>query len=230
MQQTLYTILMILLTVGVFMAMVRLYARFHLPVLIPILTSTILIIAILLLFHIPYESYMIGGRWIDFLLGPAVVSLAFPLYKQRKLIVTYLLPIVTGVFVGACTAMLSGLLFGGIFGIDRSLILSLIPKSITTPVAIQISSVIGGIPSITVVFVMIAGFTGVIIGPSIMKWARIQSPLGRGIAFGSASHAIGTSKAFEYGELSVSMSSVAMTLSAIFGSMLGPLFVWLLHI
>lgn len=221
---------MILLTVGVFMAMVRLYTRFHFPVLIPILTSTILIITILLLFHIPYESYMIGGRWIDFLLGPAVVSLAYPLYKQRKLIASYLFPIVTSVFTGACTAMLSSLLFAKIFGIDRSLILSLIPKSITTPVAIQISSVIGGIPSITVVFVMIAGFTGVIIGPSILKWARIQSSLGRGIAFGSASHAIGTSKAFEYGELTVSMSSVAMTLSAIFGSILGPLFVWLFHI
>lgn len=230
MQQTLFAIFMILLTVGVFLGMVRLYARFHFPVLIPILTSTLIIVSVLLLFHISYDSYMVGGKWIDSLLEPAVVSLAYPLYKQRKIIMNYLFPILSGVFVGACTAMLSSFLFAKVFGVDRSLILSLIPKSITTPVAIQISSVIGGIPSITVVFVMIAGFTGVIIGPSIFKWARIQSPLGRGIAFGSASHAIGTSKAFEYGEQTVSMSSVAMTLSAIFGSVLGPIFVWLFQI
>ncbi|ASN04650.1 LrgB family protein [Virgibacillus necropolis] len=230
MQQTVYAIIMILLTVGVFLVMRRLYIRFPFQLLLPMLTSTVLIISILLLFHISYEDYMVGGEWINTFLGPAVVSLAYPLYKQRKVLVTYIFPILSGVFAGICSAMVSGLLFAKVLGVDRSLILSLIPKSITTPVAIQVSSVIGGVPSITVVFVMIAGFTGVILGPFIFKWTRIQSSLGRGIAFGSASHAIGTSKAFEYGELTVSMSSVAMTLSAIFGSVIGPLFVWLFHI
>ncbi|ASK62648.1 hypothetical protein CFK37_11040 [Virgibacillus phasianinus] len=230
MQQTLYTIIMILFTIGVFLMMVRLYARFHIPVFIPILTSTITIVSVLLVFGVSYNSYMIGGKWIDALLGPAVVSLAYPLYKQRKMIVEHMFPILAGVFVGSCAAMVSGYIFAKAFGVGRDFIISLIPKSITTPVAIQISSVIGGIPSITVVFVMIAGFTGVLIGPSILKWARIESPMGKGIAFGNASHAIGTSKALEYGELTVSMSSVAMTLSAIFGSVLGPLFVWLFQI
>lgn len=230
MQQTVYAIMMILLTVGVFLLMKRLYKRFPFPLLIPVLTSTILIIVVLLVFHISYEGYMVGGKWINAFLGPAVVSLAFPLYKQRKILVTYMFPILSGVFAGIVTAMGSGILFAKIIGVDRSLILSLIPKSITTPVAIEVSSAIAGVPSITVVFVMIAGFTGVIIGPTIFKRARIRSSLGRGIAFGSASHAIGTSKAFEYGELAVSMSSVAMTLSAIVGSVLGPLLVWLFQI
>ena len=114
--------------------------------------------------------------------------------------------------------MVSGLLFAELFGISRSLILSIIPKSITTPVAIQIASGIGGVPSMTVVFVMIAGFSGVILGPLLLKWIRIRSSLGKGIAFGSASHALGTSKAMEYGELTVSMSSVSMTLCAVLGS------------
>lgn len=126
--------------------------------------------------------------------------------------------------------MISGLIFAEAFGIDHDLLLSILPKSITTPVAIQIAAGLGGVPSMTVVFVMIAGFSGVILGPLFLKWLRIRSSLGQGIALGSASHALGTSKALEYGELAVSMSSVSMTLCAVLGSFFGPLIVWLFHI
>ncbi len=126
--------------------------------------------------------------------------------------------------------MISGLIFAEAFGIDHDLLLSILPKSITTPVAIQIAAGLGGVPSMTVVFVMIAGFSGVILGPLFLKWLRIRSSLGQGIALGSASHALGTSKALEYGELAVSMSSVSMTLCAVLGSFFGPLVVWLFHI
>lgn len=126
--------------------------------------------------------------------------------------------------------MISGLIFAEAFGIDHDLLLSILPKSITTPVAIQIAAGLGGVPSMTVVFVMIAGFSGVILGPLVLKWLRIRSSLGQGIALGSASHALGTSKALEYGELAVSMSSVSMTLCAVLGSFFGPLVVWLFHI
>ncbi|MFD0079325.1 MULTISPECIES: LrgB family protein [Priestia] len=210
--------------------MAKVYVRFSYPILIPVLTTTIFVILLLLTFHVSYDEYMIGGKWINSLLGPAVVALAYPLYKQREMLVKYSVPIIGGVFVGLFAGMISGLVFAEVFGIDRSLILSIIPKSITTPVAIQIATGLGGVPSMTVVFVMIAGFSGVILGPLLLKWIRIKSSLGKGIALGSASHALGTSKAFEYGELTVSMSSVSMTLSAVLGSVFGPIVVWLFQV
>ncbi|MFC7319715.1 LrgB family protein [Halobacillus campisalis] len=221
---------MVILTVGIFLVMGRVYRRLPNPVLVPVLTSTVLVVAILLVFNIPYETYMTGGQWIDSFLGPAVVALAYPMYRQRQVLKAHMMPVIFGVLAGLCTALGSGLLFARMFGVDRASILSMVPKSLTTPVAIPVSSEIGGIPSMTIVFTMVAGFTGIIFGPLLVKSFRIKSSLGRGIAFGSASHALGTSKAFEYGERTASMSSVSMSLTAIFGSVLGPLFVWLFHI
>ncbi|WP_085522823.1 LrgB family protein [Tuberibacillus sp. Marseille-P3662] len=229
MAKTLMAVIIILLTITIYLCMNRIYQRFHLPFLIPALTTTLAIIVILVCFQVPYQTYMIGGHWINLLLGPAVVALAYPLYKQRKALVQHFLPILGGVLVGSIVGIMSGLLFAKSLGIAHKLILSLLPKSVTTPVAMQIASGIGGAPSLTAVFVMIAGFTGVTLGPYILNWFRISTFLGQGIAFGSASHAIGTSKAFEYGEDTASMSSVAMTLSAVSAAILGPLVVLLLY-
>ncbi|MBY0195868.1 LrgB family protein [Priestia megaterium] len=230
MQEFFIALFIIIATVALYLVMAKVYVRFSYPILIPVLTTTVFVILLLLAFHISYDEYMIGGKWINSLLGPAVVALAYPLYKQREMLVKYSIPIIGGVFVGLFAGMISGLVFAEVFGIDRSLILSIIPKSITTPVAIQIATGLGGVPSMTVVFVMIAGFSGVILGPLLLKWIRIKSSLGKGIALGSASHALGTSKAFEYGELTVSMSSVSMTLSAVLGSVFGPIVVWLFQV
>ncbi|MCM3772736.1 MULTISPECIES: LrgB family protein [Priestia] len=230
MQEFFIAISIIIATVALYLVMAKVYVRFSYPILIPVLTTTVFVILLLLAFHVSYDEYMIGGKWINSLLGPAVVALAYPLYKQREMLVKYSIPIIGGVFVGLFAGMISGLVFAEVFGIDRSLILSIIPKSITTPVAIQIATGLGGVPSMTVVFVMIAGFSGVILGPLLLKWIRIKSSLGKGIALGSASHALGTSKAFEYGELTVSMSSVSMTLSAVLGSVFGPIVVWLFQV
>ncbi|MED4239408.1 LrgB family protein [Priestia megaterium] len=230
MQEFFIALFIIIATVALYLVMAKVYVRFSYPILIPVLTTTVFVILLLLAFHISYDEYMIGGKWINSLLGPAVVALAYPLYKQREILVKYSIPIIGGVFVGLFAGMISGLVFAEVFGIDRSLILSIVPKSITTPVAIQIATGLGGVPSMTVVFVMIAGFSGVILGPLLLKWIRIKSSLGKGIALGSASHALGTSKAFEYGELTVSMSSVSMTLSAVLGSVFGPIVVWLFQV
>ncbi|WP_082232176.1 LrgB family protein [Halobacillus massiliensis] len=217
-------------TILIFLMMSRLYIRFHYSFFVPVLTSTFLIVTLLVLFQIPYETYMDGGKVIDFFLGPAVVALAYPMYKQRKEIRAYIIPVASGVLAGLVTSLVTGVLFAKAFGIDRIQILSMVPKSLTTPVAIPVSAEIGGVPSMSVVFTMIAGFTGIIIGPHLVKWMRLKGSMGQGIAFGSASHALGTSKALEYGEETASMSSVAMSLTAIFGSVLGPLFVWLFQI
>ena len=230
MQQTLLAICMILLTVITFLVMNRLYRRFSFSFFIPVLTSTVTIIIILGVFHIPYTSYMAGGHWISSLLEPAVVALAYPLYKQRHFLMTHWIPIVGGGLIGAVTGMVSVSILAKLFHMVNPVILSIIPKSLTTPVAIEVAKGMGGNVSMAVIGVMIAGIFGVIIAPTIFKLIRVHSPIGRGIALGSASHAIGTSKAAEYGELAFSMSSITMTLSAIIGSFLGPFVAWLFHI
>ncbi len=217
----------IVITVLIFLLLNKLYNRFSNPFLLPILTTTIVMVSILSFFDISYDTYMIGGDWINQLLGPAVVALAFPLYKQRKVLMNHIYVILGGVFFGATAGMFSGFLFGKLAGVTDELAVSILPKSLTTPVAVQISEELGGIPALTAVFVMIAGLTGAILGPLILKLFKIKNPVSKGIAMGSASHAIGTSKAFEFGELTFSMSSVSMTLSAIFGSVLGPIFMHL---
>lgn len=221
MHQTLITLVIILATVIVYIGMLLLYRRFSLPVLLPVLTSTILIIIFLYSFDFSYEDYMAGGQWFNHLLGPAVVAFAYPLYQQRKVIMEHILPILSGVMVGLFTGILSVLLFAKLLTIPKQMLLSMIPKSLTTPVAIEVSSEVGGSPSLTAAFVMIAGITGAVLGPIILKWFKVRSSLGAGVALGSASHAIGTSKAFEYGQLTGSLSSLSMTLSAIIGPIVG---------
>lgn len=214
-------------TVLIYLLMSKLYSYFKYSFLMPLLTTSLIIIVILLLFDIPYETYMIGGSWINQLLGPAIVALAYPLYSQRQTLLKYMLPILGGVVVGSIVGIVSGILLGKLFSLSETMILSLVSKSITTPVAIQITAELGGVPALTVIFVLIAGFTGMILGPKIFEWCKIDSLLGKGISFGSGSHVIGTSKAIEYGQLTASMSSVSMTLSAVVGSILAPIMVWL---
>ncbi|MFS8630189.1 MAG: LrgB family protein [Bacillales bacterium] len=217
MYETLITLIIIISTIIVYLAMYLLYRRFPLPLFLPILTTTVLIIAFLKFAGIAYEAYMTGGQWFNRLLGPAVVAFAYPLYQQRKVILKNLQPITAGVLTGLVTGIVTVLLFAKWPFVPEQMLYSLIPKSLTTPVAIEVSDAIGGSPSLTAAFVIIAGMTGAIFGPFLFKWFRIDSTLGAGIAMGSASHAIGTSKAFEYGPLAGSLSSLSMTLSAIIG-------------
>ncbi|MEK4007570.1 LrgB family protein [Paenibacillus sp. FSL H3-0333] len=219
----------VLMNVVIYLVMSMLYRRYRLPVLLPALTATFTVVVLLMGFHISYETYMIGGDWINRLLGPAVVSLAYPLYKQRHVLWKNLPAILGGTVTGLMVGMFSGLLMAAGLGFSKLYVLSILPKSITTAVAIQISSNLGGDSSLTSVFVMVAGFTGAIGGPYIIKLFRIRSESGIGIGLGTASHALGTAKALEYGEESVSMSSVAMTVCAIVGSITGPLVAWIMY-
>lgn len=204
-----------------------LYLKYRWTLLTPVLTTTVALIVILLIFDVPYSRYMLGGQWIGALLGPAVVALAVPLYKQRDLLARNLWPVAAGVSAGALVGMLSGALLAKLLRFSNEMVLTVLPKSITTPVAMQLAEGLGGIPSLAAVFVMIAGFTGLIIGPRLLKLLGIDSPIGRGIGLGSSAHGLGTAKAFEYGIEDASMSSVAMTLSAVVGSFIGPAIVWL---
>lgn len=223
MTQPLIALLIISMTILIYLGMNYLYNYFPSPFLVPMMTTGIVLILLLISFHVSYDTYLIGGKWINSLLGPAVVALAYPLYNQRKILRNNIKPIMAGVGIGAFTGMASGALLSFLFGLNKVMILSMMPKSITAPVAMEVSSELGGIPAITVVFVLIAGLIGAIFGPILLKLFHIKSSIGKGIALGSASHALGTSKASEYGELSFSMSSVSMALTAIIGAIVGSL-------
>lgn len=215
------------LTIIAYLFFNSLYFKYRWTLLTPVLTTTVALIVILLAFDIPYSRYMLGGQWIGALLGPAVVALAVPLYKHRELLARDLWPVAAGVSAGVLVGMLSGAVLAKLLRFSNEMVLTVLPKSLTTPVAMQLAEGLGGIPSLAAVFVMVAGFTGLIIGPRLLELLGIDSPIGRGIGLGSSAHGLGTAKAFEYGIEDASMSSVAMTLSAVVGSFIGPAIVWL---
>jgi len=220
-------IIFIISTVVLFALMYKLHKKYPYPFLLPILTTTIVIVAALLTFHIPFEDYMQGGRYIQHLLGPAVVALAYPLYNQRRLIMKFKYTILSGIFIAMISGLLSVFAMLKLFKMDTDLILTSLPKSLTTPVAMQVSETIGGIAPLTAVFVMIAGFTGALFGPAVYKYSKVTSSIGRGISMGSASHGVGITKLKDYGEEDLSIGSLSMGLSAVIGAVICPIFVFL---
>lgn len=225
MVQTMLALLTIVSTVVLFIFLNKLYVKFSNPFLLPFFTGTIITCVVLLTFDIPYEAYMEGGQWISKMLGPAVVALAFPLYNQRALVFKYKYSILTSLVVALLSGLVSIFALLKLTGMSHDYMLTALPKSLTTPVAMQVSEVIGGVPPLTVVLVMIAGFTGAILGPTIFKIAKIDTAISRGVAMGSASHGVGLTKLKEYGEEDLSIGSLSMGLSAVFGAFIIPVFV-----
>lgn len=214
----------IIVTIVVFLLMKKVNGRFPHPLTLPVLTATIIMVTGIRLLNISYETYYIGGQWIEKLLGPAVVALAYPLYQQRKLISRYTWPIVTGVTIGSLIGVITGFATGYFLRLDETVTLSLLSKSVTTPVAMDIAKTIDGSPSLAAIFVMVAGISGAVMGHSIFKWCNIDLPIAKGLGMGSASHAIGTSRSFQESDQEGAASTVAMILSAIIVSVLAPLF------
>ena len=219
--------LSIIATITLFWLMQMLYQKVNHPALLPILTCTIIISCFLVFLHIPYKSYMQGGEWIQQLLGPAVVALAVPLYNQRALIARFKYTILSSVFVAMISGLISVFLLLKLASSSKSYILSALPKSLTTPVAMEVSSSINGIAPLTAVLVMVAGFSGAILGPILYKVFKIDSAISRGVSMGSASHGVGISKLKEYDEQTLSIGSLSMGLSAVIGAFLCPVFVWI---
>ena len=220
-------VIFIVSTVVVFILMYKLHKKYPHPVLLPILTTTVVLVAALLVFHIPFSDYMEGGKYIQHLLGPAVVALAYPLYNQRRLIMKFKYTILSGIFIAMISGLISVYVMLKIMKMETDLILTLLPKSLTTPVAMQVSETIGGIAPLTAVFVMVAGFTGALFGPAVYKYSKVTSSIGRGISMGSASHGVGVSKLKDYGEEDLSIGSLSMGLSAVVGAVICPIFVFL---
>lgn len=185
------------------------------PLVNPLLIAVVLIIAILVVFRIPLENYERGGSVINMFLSPATAALAVTIYAQWDMLKRNWLPILAGALVGAAVSM--GSVFGmcKLFGLDEISLYSLLPKSVTTPIAVELSAQTGGVMSITVAAVVITGITGAVLCPVLIKLIRLNSPVAAGVAIGTCSHALGTTRALELGETEGAMSGIAIGVAGI---------------
>lgn len=194
----------------------------------PLLVSILLIVVFLLKFDISLETYNKGGDLISFFLGPATVILAVPLYKQFQLLKENAVPILIGITAGCATAIISVLVLVDLFNLNGPIGISILPKSITTPIGIEVSKQIGGIPAVTVTAIIITGIVGTVIAPIVLKIFKIEDKVAAGIAIGTSSHALGTTKAVELGETQGAMSSLAIGVAGLITVLLAPLLTKLL--
>lgn len=181
----------------------------------PLLISVILIIAIMLIFHIPLSAFNNGGDIVSMFLAPITALLALSIYRQRALVKKNFIAILLGTTVGAAVSVISILVLSNILGLDDRLTASLVPKSVTTPIALAISESLGGIPGITVCALILSGLFGNILAPVLIKLLKLNDPVASGIAIGSSSHALGTVTALELGEDIGAISGIAIPFSGI---------------
>ena len=189
----------------------------------PLLLASILIIGILFIFGVDYETFDQGASKLTYFLNPATVCLAVPLYRQLQVLKDNFKAVLLGIFAGcaACMAVILGL--SALFAFDAPLIASLLPKSVTTAIAIGISEEAGGMPAITVACVVITGIFGACTASALFKLLKIEEPVAQGLACGTAAHAIGTSRALELGEVQAAMSSLAIVVTGIMTVIMVPI-------
>lgn len=219
----------LILTILSFEIGLFIFKKVKFPVFNPLLLGIIIAMSIISFFHIPLEYFRKGGDYITFLLAPATISLALPLYKQLDKLKKNLFPILIGSVVGAVTAIISTIILGKILGIDKLLLVSFMPKSITTPIGIELSKLLGGIPAITIFSILVTGIAGNVFAPVVCKYFRIKNPVAKGIGIGISSHAVGTSKALEMGEIEGAMSALSIVIAGIITFLIAPVFIFLIN-
>lgn len=194
----------------------------------PLLVTFIAILVIMFAGRIPLEEYQVGGNVISFFLGPATVALGVPLYKQFNRIKSNLLPILSGVLIGSTCGLISAGLFVWLLNGSQAVLLSMLPKSATTPISMEIVRQLGGIPELGAIFTVLTGLLGSLIGPELLhKWG-IRNDVAVGVAIGTSSHGIGTHRLIQESEVQGAISSFAMGVTGIVTSLLViPLFHWL---
>lgn len=209
-------------TIAIYFLAQKLQKKTGILILNPILITVIIIISFLMVFHIDYETYHKGSKYIEFFLKPAVVALGVPLYKQLEKIKKQALNIIISQLVGCILGIVSVVLIAKIMGAPRAVIYSLAPKSVTTPIAIEVSKAIGGIPPLTASVVIVVGIFGAIFGYSIMKLTKVKNPIAQSLSMGNAAHAVGTSKSMEISPNFGAMSSIGLIVNGIFTAVLAP--------
>lgn len=221
---------MIALTFGVYFAAKRLQAYTGWVALNPILLAILFLIGFLKLTGISYETYAKSGSIIDFWLKPAIVALGVPLYLQLKSIRRQLMPVLISQLAGCFVGIVSVVLTAKWLGASDAVIISLAPKSVTTPIAMEVSESLQGIPSLTAAIVVIVGLLGAILGFKILQVGRVKSPIAQSISMGTASHAVGTSRAMEYGRTYGAYASLGLILNGLLTAIFTPILLSLLGI
>jgi predicted murein hydrolase (TIGR00659 family) len=210
------------LTFGMYAVAQKLYQRTGSILLNPVAVSIAAIILFLFFTGIPYKDYAAGGQYILFLLGPSVVALAFPLYIRRQEILAKKGPILVGVLAGAVTSIVTASGMAWLLGGSREVVLSLAPKSVTTPIAIALAEKIGGIAPLTAAIVVLTGCIGAICGPEFCRLIGIRSPAAAGLAVGTAAHGIGTARMLEVDRLGGAVSGLAIGLNGLITAFILP--------
>ncbi|MEG0328385.1 MAG: LrgB family protein [Erysipelothrix sp.] len=219
----------IILTLGVYFAAQKLQEKTNFALLNPLLVSSIFIIILLSVTNVDYDSFNKGGSFLTMLIGPATVALAIPLYKNLDLLKKHYLVILVSILSGVIAhAILIGI-FTFILNLSPELIATMIPKSVTTAIAIDISNQLGGITTLTISVVIVTGILGAALAPILNKFFKINNPIAQGLALGTSAHAVGTSKAVEMGEMEGTMSSLALIITGITTVLLAPITQSIIH-
>ncbi|AMC35851.1 LrgB family protein [Janthinobacterium sp. B9-8] len=213
----------LVLTIGAYALAKFLYARHQRWWLAPLVLTPVLLVAFMLLTHTPYETYYSDTRWLLWLLGPATVAFAVPLYEYRALMVKHWLALSAGVIAGCITALLSCVLLAKLFHLSPELTRSLLPRSISTPFALAVSDTWGGSHELTALFVVITGLMGMLFGELMLVLLPLRSRLARGALFGAAAHAVGTAKAREIGNEEGVVACITMMVSGVVMVLIAPL-------
>ena len=200
-------------TLAAYLLGLKIKEKTGLAIMNPLLIAIVLVMLLLRSLHIDYDSYNQSAKLVSSLLTPATVCLAVPLYEQLQLLKRHKAAIFTGVISGVLTSLVCVLVLSMLFGLDHAAYVTLLPKSITTAIGMGVSEQLGGHVSITVAIIIITGVVGNMIAESVCKVFRIKEPIARGIAIGTASHAIGTTKAMELGDVEGAMSSLSIVVA-----------------
>lgn len=214
----------VVLSLGAYMFGVALKQRFKLAIFNPLLISIVVVIAVLCVLDMDYTVYNNGAKYLSWLLTPATVCLAIPMYEQFELLKNNWLAVLVSLLSGVITSLVSVFLLSVIFKLSHVVYVTLLPKSITTAIGMGVSEELGGIVTITVAVIVVTGVIGNIIGEAVCKMFKIKNSISVGLALGAAAHVIGTAKANELGEVQGAMSSLAIVISGVITVLLAPIF------
>ena len=203
------------ITLGAYLLGLQVKRKTKLAIMNPLLVAVTLIILFLVVFRIDYEVYQKGSQYVSYLLTPATVCLAIPLYRQMRLLKDHLGAVAGGIASGVLASILSIYAMSRLFGLSHEYYVTLLPKSITTAIGMGVSQEAGGIVVLTVVSIIITGILGNVIGETVFRVLNIKNPIARGLALGTSAHAIGTAKALELGEVEGAMSSLAIAVAGL---------------
>lgn len=212
------------ISLGAYEAGLLIKRKFKLAILNPLLIATICVMAVLTLLKVDYTHYNEGARYISYLLTPATVCLAVPLYQQLELLRKNLKAVAGGITAGVLASLASVFVLAKLFSLTHEQYVTLLPKSITTAIGMGVSEELGGITTITIAVIIITGILGNVIAEFVCRLFRIEEPIAKGLALGTASHAIGTAKAMELGEVEGAMSSLAIAVAGLMTAVGASLF------